>query len=96
MRIMNTFKITKEDLGVQEAPSAVKLAQEIYRELGSLCDEWEFEIEEEHLLCWLPKFLGGTTMGRLLKVVEFYHLSCYACYDTVKRRMQVSIYYTRK
>ena len=43
---MNTFKITKEDLGVQEAPSAVKLAQEIYRELEHICDEWEFEVEE--------------------------------------------------
>ena len=93
---MNTFKITKEDLGVQEAPSAVKLAQEIYRELEHICDEWEFEVEEGHLLIWLPNFFGGTTMSHLLKVVDFYHLNCYACYDTVRHRMQVSIYNTRK
>lgn len=93
---MNTFKLTKEDLGVQEAPSAVKVAQDIYRRLGTICDEWDFEMEDEHLYIWLPNFIGGTTMSYLLTVAGFYHLNLYACYDTVKKRMQVSIYNTRK
>ena len=95
---MNTFKITKEDLGVQEAPSAVKVAQELYRKLDSVIDEWEYEITEEHLYIWLPKygFLGGTAMSHLVNVTSFFNLSFYASFDSGKQRMFVVIYLTRK
>ena len=95
---MNTFKITKEDLSVEEAPSAVKLAQEIFRAEGSLCDDWEFEDNDGHLYIWLPKhgFIGGTQLKGVAAVVDYYNLSFYVSYDTEVQRMYVSIYGTRK
>ena len=77
------FSIGPNDVCDAQAPSEVKLAYEIARELATLDKTLEYEADHQGLIIWIPEngIVTSVFIKYMERVTNYYHLGYYISTD---------------